>query len=58
MTTAYNRQAKRENEAFQRGQLDYKAHKTRGQNPYNPDRKIGQWRAWDEGWEDIADKGA
>lgn len=58
MTVAYNRQAKKENEAFQRGQLDYKAHKTLGQNPYSTDRQIGAWRAWIEGWEDIAENGA
>lgn len=56
MTYAANRQAKTENKAFERGQTDFRAGKTLGSNPYNPDRHLGLWRAWIEGWEDIADQ--
>jgi hypothetical protein len=58
MTYAANRQAKKENEAFHRGQLDYKLGKARAENPYSSIRSPRSWEAWNEGWEDIAEHGA
>lgn len=58
MTAAYNRQAKKENEAFWRGQQDYKLRKARAENPYSSIRSPRSWDAWNEGWDDVAENGA
>lgn len=53
MTAAYNRQAKKENEAFRQGQEARKRGDVRAQNPHSPIRSPRSWNAWDEGWQDV-----